>query len=137
MISSGGYRDGEPVDDEDGVVVAPHVAEQPVDREEPGAGRGDRADDERPHPAGREVAAEDILVALQQDGAEHDRDEEQEREPRRRVAREARGSAPAVIVIPERETPGSKRELWASPTRKPRPRLTRRSRSARGCLSAQ
>src|SRR6186997_2112413 len=81
--------DHEAVDDEDGVVVPAHVAEQPLDGNQAAPGGCERADEERPAPTVGQLPEDDVGQALVEHGPEDDRDEEEEGEPRGRVAVEA------------------------------------------------
>ena len=118
------HRQHEPVDDEDRVVVATHVAEEPVDREQPAAGRRDRADDERAPPT--PVASSPLSTS----GYPFSRTAPSMIGTSRRNERRAAASRvsprkrPALIVIPERETPGARARLCASPTSSPCLRLS-------------
>ena len=86
---------------------------------EPDRERRQGADEERSGRSRRQRVEDDVLRALVDHRAEHDRDEQEERasaRPRRDRASTAR---PAVIVIPERDTPGISASTCAKPIRKP------------------
>ena len=60
-------RHDQAVDDEHAVRVAPYVAEEPLDREQATAEGGKRSYEERPGPAVREVAEDDVLEPLERE----------------------------------------------------------------------
>ena len=122
----------QPVPDEDRVVVAAHVAEQRSDREQAAPGGRERADDERPRrarAAGRRAARPArpcSRTAPSMIGTSR------KNEKRAAESRSRPRNRPAVIVIPERETPGISARLCAAPiasaSRGPSAPIRRRSR---------
>jgi hypothetical protein len=85
--------DHEPIGDEDPVGVPAHVAEEPVDREQPAPERRERPDEEGALPARWEISEQHLGHALVEHGPEHRREQEQEREAGRAVAIEAQQAA--------------------------------------------
>ena len=107
-------RDDQPIDDERVVGVLAHVAEQPVDREEAAAER--RAYRRGTGPASRpEVAEQDVPHSFRTT-APSTAGSRSRNEKRAAPSRSRRISRPAVIVIPERDTPGASASARAKPT---------------------
>jgi len=72
---------------------ATHKAGRPFACEQPAAESGKRSDEERPLPAVRKLAEQDVLDALQQNGTEDGRQQQVEREASSAVAVELHEAA--------------------------------------------